>query len=195
MIVKPYTPDRLWSADEYLAWESEQEYKNELIDNCVWIMRGANVQHNVISSNLICALYPLAEEQGYELLGSRMCLEVDRDSTFVYPDMNIVRGEPNMNCYFNPHTFDNPILIIEIISPSTEEMDRTRKKELYLQLESLEAYILLSQGEPRVEMFRRQGDYWRHDICAGLDATLVIDTPDCEVPLSEIYQRVRFENV
>ena len=126
--------------------------------------------------------------------GAACALKWDRDSTFVYPDMTIVRGEPNMNCYFNQHTFDNPILIIEIFSPSTEKMDRTRKKELYLQLESLQAYILLSQGEPRVEMFRRQGDCWRHDICADLDATLVIETPDCEVPLSEIYQRVRFEN-
>ena len=64
MIVKPYTPDRLWSADEYLAWESEQEYKNELIDNCVWIMRGANVQHNVISSNLIFYLVSLGRRTG-----------------------------------------------------------------------------------------------------------------------------------
>ena len=92
MIVKPYTPDKLWSADEYLEWESEQEFKNELIDNRVWIMRGANLQHNTISINLIVALLPAARETGCSLLGSRMCLEIDPASTFVYPDMTIVRG-------------------------------------------------------------------------------------------------------
>ena len=93
MLVKQYMPDRLWSADEYLAWESEQPYKNELIDNRVWVMCGANKRHNLISINLMAALHPLADEQGYELLGSRMCLKVDPDSTFVYPDLTIVRGE------------------------------------------------------------------------------------------------------
>ncbi len=53
MLVKPYMPDRLWSADEYLEWESEQPYKNELIDNRVWIMCGASSRHNLISASLL----------------------------------------------------------------------------------------------------------------------------------------------
>ncbi len=192
MLVKPYSPDRLWNADEYLAWESQQEYKNELIDNRVWIMCGANARHNQISVNLMLALHPLVEEQGYELLGSRMCLEVDRNSTFVYPDMTIVRGEPNMSCRFNQHTFDNPTHIIEIYSPSTESIDRNRKRELYLQIPSVSAYYLVAQDKPLIEAHQRTGDEWLCESFAGLEADLVIPALDCEIPLSEIYRRVSF---
>ena len=193
MLVKPYKPDRIWSADEYLARESEQEFKNELIDNRVWIMCGANSRHNIIGANLIFALYPLVDDSGFELLGSRMCLEVDPDSNYVYPDMSIVRGEPKMSCRLNQHTFEDPVVIFEILSESTEEMDRGRKKELYLQLESLDAYIMVSEEKPRVEMFRRQGDDWLRHECVGLDSALQIPALDCEIPLSEVYRRVRFE--
>ena len=193
MLVKPYMPDRLWSADEYLEWESEQPYKNELIDNRVWIMCGASSRHNLISASLMAALHPLDDEQGYELLGSRMCLKVKPDSTFVYPDLTIVRGEPRMSCRLNQHTFENPAIIFEILSPSTEKMDRTRKRDLYLQLDSLQAYIVVSQEEPHMEMFHRQGDDWLHHESAGLEASLLIPALDCEIPLSEVYRRVRFE--
>ncbi len=193
MLVKPYKPDRIWSADEYLAWESEQEFKNELIDNRVWIMCGANSRHNIIGANLIFVLYPLVDDSGFELLGSRMCLEVDPDSTYVYPDMSIVRGEPKMSCRLNQHSFEDPVVIFEILSEGTEKMDRGRKKELYLQLESLDAYVLVSEEQPRVEIFRRQGGAWLYEECAGLDSTLQITAPHCEIPLSEIYRRVRFE--
>lgn len=195
MLVKPYTPDRHWSADEYLAWESEQPFKNELIDNRVRIMCGASRRHNVISVNLMVALHPLVDEQGYELLGSRMCLKVNPDSTFVYPDMTIVRGEPRMSCRLNQHTFEDPAIIFEILSPSTEKTDRTRKRDLYLQLESLQAYILVSQDKPRIESYSRQDDGWLYQDWSGLNASLEIDAISCKLPLSDIYSKVRLEQM
>lgn len=192
MFVKPYEPDRVWSADEYLAWESAQEFKNELIDRRVWLMLGAGPRHNAISMSLMVALHPVVHEQGYELLGSRMCLKVDPDSTYVYPDLTIVRGEPRMSRRLNQHFFEDPTIIFEILSPSTEDMDRGRKKELYLQLESLQTYILISQDRPLIEAHLRSGGDWHNREYSGLDATLFIPTPDCEIPLSEIYQRVSF---
>ena len=195
MLVKPYMPDRLWSADEYLAWESEQPFKNELIDNRVWIMCGASRRHNVINVNLMAALHPLVDEQGYELLGSRMCLKVDSDSTFVYPDMTIVRGEPRMSCRLNQHTFEDPVIIFEILSPSTEMMDRMRKRDLYLQLESLQGYFLVSQDKPRIESYSRQGEGWFYQDWSGLAESLVIDAVSCELPLLDIYNKARLEQV
>ena len=195
MYIKPYTPDRLWSADEYLAWESQQEFKNELIDNRVWIMCGADPRHNAISMSLMMTLHPTVEERDYTLLLSRMCLKVDPDSTFVYPDLSLVRGEPRMSVRLNQHTFEDPVVIFEIVSPSTHELDRGRKKELYLQLESLHAYILVSQDEPQVEVYKRAAGDWRHLEISGLDASLRIHLLDCEIPLSEVYRRVSFEDV
>lgn len=190
MLVKPYKPDKVWNADEYLEWESAQPYKNELIDNRVWVMCGAGRRHGLISINLMTTLHPLLDEQVYTLLGSRMCLRVDPDSTFVYPDLTIVRGEPRMSRRLNQHVFEDPTLIFEILSPSTENMDRTRKRDLYQQLESLQAYILVSQEEPRIESYSRQEDGWFYRDWSGLDAVLELKAVGCEIPLSDIYRHI-----
>ena len=194
MLVKPYVPDKIWSADKYLEWESAQPYKNELIDNHVWVMCGASRRHNLISVNMMTALHPLLDEQDYTLLGSRMCLKVDPDSIFVYPDLTIVRGEPRMSRRLNQHIFEDPTLIIEILSPSTKKMDRTRKRDIYLQLESLQAYILVSQEEPRIESYSRQEDGWLYQDWSGLDAILELEAIDCEILLKDIYGQLRFDS-
>ena len=192
MFVKPYSPDKLWSADEYLAWESAQEFKNELIDKRVWLMLGAGLRHDSISLNLIRIFNPMFEEQDFTPLGSRTCLQIDPESTFVYPDFMLFTGIPQENFRFDQCFFKSPTVVFEILSPSTEDMDRGRKKELYLQLESLQTYLLVSQDRPMIEAHTRSGEDWRLRIFSGMDATLVIPTPDCEIPLSEIYQQVSF---
>ena len=194
MFVKPYTPDKLWSADEYLAWESEQEFKNELIDNRVWLMLGAGPRHASISVNLIVIFHHLFEERDFTPLGGRTCLQIDPESTFVYPDFMLFAGMPQEHFRFNQCFFKDPTVIFEILSPSTEEMDRGRKKELYLQLDSLQSYILISQDEPLIEAYERSGDDWLQHRCAGLESSLLVPALDCEIPLSEIYQQARFEN-
>ena len=190
MVVEPYKPDRLWTAEEYLDWESRQEFKNELIDNRVWIMLGASIQHSRVNMNLMRALYPICEEQGYELLFSRMCLQIDPDSTFVFPDLSISFGEPRMTERCNQHLFHDPVVVFEIMSPHTEAMDRGRKRELYLQMESLQGYFMVSQDEPRIEAAQRVDGDWRYRAWQGLDSTAVIEALDCELPLREIYRRV-----
>lgn len=193
MFVKPYSPDRLWSADEYLAWESKQEFKNELIDNRVWLMLGAGPRHNSISVNLIVFFHPMFEEREFTALGSRACLQIDPESTFVYPDFMLLTGMPQEHWRCNQCFFQDPTVVIEILSPSTEDMDRGRKKALYLQLESLQTYLLISQDRPLIEAHNRVGDEWRSSKTAGLDSSIVIPAIDCEIPLSDIYRRMHFE--
>ena len=87
---------------------------------------------------------------------------------------------------------ENPTLLFEILSPSTEKIDRNRKRELYLRIPSLSGYFLVSQDKPLIEAHTRKSDDWSLRIFSGMDATLVIPAPDCEIPLMEIYQQVRF---
>ena len=192
MFVKPYSPDKLWSAEEYLEWESEQEFKNELIDKRVWLMLGAGPRHASISVNLIGIFHHMFEERDFTPLGGRACLQIDPESTFVYPDFMLFAGMPPEHFRFNQCFFKDPSVIFEILSPSKEEMDRGRKKALYLQLESLKTYILISQDKPLIEAFTRKADDWRLRFFSGLDATLVIPAPACEIPLSAIYRQVSF---
>jgi len=104
----------------------------------------------------------------------------------------VVCGEPK---YVDNQldTLTNPILLIEVLSPSTESYDRGLKARQYRAIESLQEYALVAQSEPRVEIFRRQpsGD-WLLSESAGLDAACRFDSVQCAVPLSEIYDKVTF---
>ncbi len=194
MFVKRYSPDKLWSADEYLAWESAQEFKNELIDKRVWLMLGAGLRHASISVNLILISHNIFEERDFTALGSRACLQIDPESTFVYPDFMLFARMPQEHFRFNQCFFKDPTVVFEILSPSTENMDRGRKKELYLQLESLQTYILISQDRPLIEAHTRKAGDWGFRICSGMDASLAIPALDCKIPLREVYRRVNFED-
>ena len=99
-------------------------------------MLGAGLRHDSISLNLIRIFHPMFEEQDFTPLGSRTCLQIDPESTFVYPDFMLFTGIPQENFRFDQCFFKSPTVVFEILSPSTEDMDRGRKKELYLQLES-----------------------------------------------------------
>ena len=77
---------------------------------------------------------------------------------------------------------ENPTLLFEILSPSTERIDRKRKRELYLQIPTLSGYFLVSQDKPLIETHTRSSDDWQYREYSGLDATLVIPTPECEIP-------------
>ena len=90
-------------------------------------------------------------------------------------------------------SLENPTLLFEVLSPSTEMYDRNQKLEQYLQIPSLLGYFLVAQDKPLIEAHLKSGDDWlRHD-CAGLDSNLVIPALDCEIPLSEVYRRISFE--
>ena len=91
------------------------------------------------------------------------------------------------------YTLTNPRIIVEVLSKTTESNDRGLKFTQYVQLASLEEYLLVSQTEPRVEKFRRQGDgSWRWQAYTGLDARVPFESVDCEIALSEIYSGVEF---
>jgi Uma2 family endonuclease len=87
----------------------------------------------------------------------------------------------------------NPALIVEVLSPSTEAYDRGFKSAQYRTVESLQEYALVSQAEPRAEVFRRQpGGHWLLSEAVGLEAVCHFDSLDCAIPLSEIYAKVTF---
>ena len=115
MFVKPYSTDKLWSADEYLAWESAQEFKNELIDKRVWLMLGAGLRHASISVNLIVIFHHLFEERDFTPLGGRACLQIDPESTFVYPDFMLFAGTPPEHFRFNQCFFKDPTVILRLM--------------------------------------------------------------------------------
>ena len=183
----------LVSADHYLAWESQQPYKYELIDNRIHPMTGASLSHNYVNVKLAVALDRRLSEKGCVVYTSDMRVQVEEEGTYTYPDLVVLCGKPRLRPYAEQDTLVNPTLLFEILSPSTELIDRYQKREQYLKIPSLMGYFLVAQDKALIEAHQRSGDDWLQHECAGLDSTLQIPPLDCEIPLSEIYRPVDFE--
>ena len=184
--------ERLWSAEAYLEWEKTQPYKYELIDNRIFPMPGGSRAHeNIVAALIYLLLIALMDKEG-DVYPGGMKVQVDALATYTYPDVSVVCGAPRFRGGSQSGPLENPTLLFEVLSPSTEKNDRNQKLEQYRRIPSLQGYFLVSQDKPLIEAHTRQGDDWRLRIFSGLDATLVIPALDCEIPLSEVYRRARF---
>ena len=184
--------ERLMSAVEFLQWEREQPDKFELIDNRIIATPGSSPSHNLINFDLAFALKSRLLSKGCRVYGIDIQLQVDRALTYTYPDVAVACGEQRFRYDLNPPILENPALLFEILSPSTEMRDRGAKLDQYLRIPSLIGYFLVAQDQPLFEGYQREGDQWLFGECAGLGSSLVIPDLDCEIPLSEVYAQVSF---
>ena len=184
--------ERLWSAEEYLEWEREQPYLNELIDNRIYPMAGGSSSHEIIVAALVSWFYfALMDKTGQVFAGIQVL--VDALATYTYPDVTVVCGEPQFQGSPKSGLLKNPTLLFEVSSPSTEQIDRTRKLEQYLEIPSLAGYCLVSQDEPLIEAYLRSDQEWHYIRIAGLESALRIPALEFEIPLDFIYKKVQFE--
>ncbi len=184
--------ERLWTAQEYFHWEGQQERKHELHKNRIYAMAGVSRAHSLVSVNLTRLLSSQLRRKPCEVYSSDMRVKIKWDKTYTYPDLTVACGRPLLLPAVKPDKLTNPTLIFEILSPSTEYIDRNFKLESYLRLESLQGYFLVAQDAPQIEAYIRADDGWRQELVVGLEATLWLDMLGCAIPLAEIYERLEF---
>ncbi len=175
--------------EEYLTWERKQPFKNEYHKGQIIAMSGASRWHNRITVDTTVQLSNQLMESECEVFAGEMRVRTSPEVSYFYPDVIVVCGEPR----FEDDTFDtllNPIVVIEVLSPSTAAFDRGEKFEHYKQIASLEEYVLISQDRARVEHYCRQGTQWIHNTLQSLEDMLSLVSIECEVPLHAIYRRV-----
>lgn len=152
-----------WTPDEYLEREEQSLTKNELIEGQIYAMAGTSPRHDSIAGNTFAALHALARRCGCRAHTSDLRIHVPATGLFTYADALVVCGTPE---YFKPkkrgstETLLNPTLIMEVLSPSTEEYDRGDKFQSYLTIASLQEVLFLWQDEQRAEHHLRQGGAW-----------------------------------
>ena len=152
-------------------------------------MSGTSRSHSLIVTNATVALATQLRNRPCETHASNLRVRVT-PTTYVYPDIVVCCGEPE----FEDEQLDtllNPTVIIEVLSPSTENWDRGGKFERYRRLESLTDYILVSQSEHLVEHRTRQTNAsWLLSEIEGPDAIVTIASIDCTLPLADLFNRV-----
>ena len=183
-------PQREWTAEEYLAYERASEVKHEYSDGELFAMSGASRAHGRIAWNLGGALYPQLEQASCEGFTAEMRVRIPGSDRYTYPDLVVVCGEPEFEDA-ELDTLVNPTLVVEILSPSTEDYDRGRKLFHYRSIPSLQAVLLVSQEEVHVELYERQPD-GRWVLSEADDADQSVDLPaiGARLALADVYRRV-----
>jgi len=182
-------PEFYLSPEEYLSLERRAEFKGEYFDGVVYAMAGGSERHNLIAANIITALGVQLRDLPCRVYPSGLKVSVSNSKRFFYPDVSVICGETR----FADEEKDvilNPVLVVEVLSESTEAFDRGKKFSSYQQIESLREYLLVAQDEFVVEHYLRQEDGWLYTKASGLDAALVLPALDCRMALSDIYNKV-----
>jgi Uma2 family endonuclease len=182
-----------WTAEEYLAFERASEEKHEFIGGHVYLMTGASRKHNLIVFNLAMTLGNQLRNRPCEAYVNDMRVRV-KGQDYTYPDVAVVCDSPAFEDA-DLDTLLNPTLLMEVLSPSTEQYDRGKKFESYRALGSLRDYVLISQDRPHIEHYVRQNEgTWLFSEVNGLDASLELASVGCTLTLADIYEKVVFDD-
>jgi Uma2 family endonuclease len=174
----------------YLTAEEKSETRSEYVDGWVRAMSGASVRHNQVKVNCTIHLGTLLRRNRCRPFDSDMKLRIRRQgrTRFYYPDLQVI-------CESNAPTEqfqDTPVLIIEVLSPSTRQYDLDEKLNAYLQIASLEYYIILEQHMPLAIAMRRTPQGFLRESYEGIEATINLPFLDCTLALREIYDGIEF---
>lgn len=175
---------------EYLALERAGEERHEYLAGKIYAMAGGSKRHNRIAGSAYAALYAQLRQRDCVVYPSDMRVKSARTGLYTYPDITIVCGDEEFEDD-KEDTLLNPTVIIEVLSPSTEQYDRGRKFQHYRAIPSLREYVLISQDEYRVERFARQADNtWLLSEATGREGTLELTSVQCLLRLEEVYEKV-----
>jgi Uma2 family endonuclease len=178
--------------DEYLALERRAETKHEYLDGVLIAMVGGSPAHSQIAMGAGVALANKLSDRPCNVYNSDLKVGTARRRAYAYPDVTVVCGTPQFG-EAERDVLLNPLVIVEVLSPSTEQYDRTRKFLQYQRIPSFAEYLLISQAAPRIELCSRQSDgFWEWSIAEGLDAAIAIPALDCTIALADVYRNVTF---
>ena len=179
-----------FAPQDYLAWERQQETRNEYVNGEIHAMTGASRKHNLINGNLFAALHTQMRGKPCEVYSNDMRVKVSETGMYTYPDIVAACGKPEFEDA-QIDTLLNPVLIVEVLSDSTEGYDRGVKFLHYRTLSSLQDYLLVAQNECRGEHYARQVDHrWLLTEYQRPDETLMLTSVGGELSLQAIYERV-----
>jgi len=178
-----------YTAEEYLTLERSASYKSEFHDGQIYAMTGASRQHNLVSGNIYRELSLQLKKRPCEAYINDMRVKAVEANSYHYPDIAVVCGTPQFE---DSHvdTLLNPTLLIEVLSPSTEAYDRGGKFAHYRKISTLYEYLLVSQDQPSIERYMRQGDVWILTEAVGPEASMSLESIDCVLSLREVYDKV-----
>jgi Uma2 family endonuclease len=173
--------EKLMCLEEFLDWERKQPKRHEFANGVVTLMTGASAAHVRIAGNIAFALRQRLRGTGCEAFGSDM--KVIANGTVRYPDISVTCRPIDDR----DDRITEPIVVIEVLSPTTERIDRGRKKFDYFATPSIRQYAIVEQDERRVDLYTRTATGWTNDIVTG-DAALDLSSIGTVLSLAALYE-------
>jgi Uma2 family endonuclease len=174
---------------EYLQLEEVAAVKHEFLDGHVWAMAGGSPEHAAICGNVTTLLNVQLRDRPCRVYSSDLRVRVSSTGLGTYPDVTVVCGhiekDPDDR---KGHTIVNPRVVVEVLSPSTEDYDRGEKLEHYKTISTLDEVVLIAHDRRKIEVVRREPDgTWSRHVATG-DETIRLTSVDCELAVPEVYR-------
>ena len=173
--------------EEYLALDRTNAFRSEYIDGEMLAMSGGSDKHSLIAGRLATECNNKLAGRKCFVFNSDMRVRIGSSGAYVYPDLSIVCGERQIEGKGRDILL-NPAVIVEVLSPSTEYLDRGRKFDLYREIPSLNDYLLVRSDCPNVSLYSRQHDNsWLFREATGVGDFLAVPSLSITLELSQIY--------
>ena len=173
--------------DDYLALEARSPVRHEYIAGEIFAMTGASIRHNVIALNLATSLRYHLRGTPCRALMEGVKLRLRKESSYFYPDVMVTCEPRLLDLTADLQIVEDPILIVEVLSPATEGIDRREKLRAYRTLPSLKEYALVSQDMVKVEIYHRRGDIGWDIITYEPGDTVQWSSVELDLPMADIY--------
>ncbi len=186
-------PKQYITEQVYLAFERSSTRKHEYFDGEIVAMSGGTVAHNLISGNMFASLHTQLRGAGCRAFTSDLRLKVMATGLHTYPDVTVVCGHFQF-VDESRDTLMNPVVIIEVLSPSTERYDRGMKFQNYRTIATLQEYILIAQDKPQIEHYVRQASgRWIFEEAQEVTELITLPSIHCRLAMSDVYDGVDFQ--
>lgn len=179
------------TVDEYFALLEKSDVKLELSGGRIVAMSGGSRNHSIIQINTTTTLRTQLRKKGCVVHGSEMQVRAG-EGKYYFPDGSVVCGEEQFERRHGIDVLLNPVVIIEVLSPTTEDRDREDKFEDYKKIATLQHYVLIAQHKPRVECYTRSSVGWVSTIAFHQESSILLQAVNSTLDLSILYEDARF---
>lgn len=186
-------PKDRYTIEEYLALERESEVKYEYWDGEIFAMSGGTLAHDLTMWNASNSLGTQLAGKDCRVFTDNMQIKVPAAPPYRYADGSVVCGTIEVERFNGADLLLNPILIIEVLSPSTEAYDRGDKFTYYKSIPSFREYLLIAQHRPHVTHYvKSDGGKWDYEEINDLGSSIYLTSIDCSLALADLYRDVEF---
>ena len=186
-------PRHKYTLEEYFDLELSSDARYEYWNGEIFSISGVSESHAQIEVNLIATLRATLRKLSCRVFPAHMRLNVPTLPPYRYGDLSVVGGDPIFHKIGGVDVLTNPVLIVEVLSETTEAYDRGDKFTHYKSIPAFREYLLIAQHRPHITQYVKQDDAtWSYRDVNELPATMVLPSVDCVLGLNDVYQDVKF---